>query len=285
MLRTNSQTQVISVALTNFKHSEQKRGDRNSRAELCSNPSCAAHLAAPVPVCTSRILFVVSRAMTSIVRFGVFWFVFFPRAGAPWDAWPRIHRYTSLYSTPNSRLTKKKEDRSTQARRWLQPGGNFIPGLRRSCSGALGTGAALARMSPAWHPATAQNRWGISRTALSLAVTLHSGSVRTRADHWNAHGRRVGERKENQCLSSPNTSFVLFFFSLFFFLFIIIFFPLENLNMSPILARTSEFRHTTIARSTFIFKTNTRRCTLGNVFLWTLPWSGCTEQACSSGFW
>lgn len=76
-------------------------------------------------------------------------------------------------------------------------------------------------------------------------------------------------------------SLFLFFI---FFSFYYYFFPSGKLNMSPILARTSEFRHTTIARSTFIFKTNTRRCTLGNVFLWTLPWSGCTEQACSSGF-
>lgn len=91
------------------------------------------------------------------------------------------------------------------------------------------------------------------------------------------------ERKINAYQVQIPLSFS-FSFLYFFFHFIIFFFPSGKLNMSPILARTSEFRHTTIARSTFIFKINTRRCTLGNVFLWTLPWSGCTEQACSSGF-
>lgn len=81
-----TQTQGILVALTNFKHSEQKRGDRNLRAELRTNPSCAAQLAAPVPVCPSRIhfCFPCNGLDRSFWGFSLFvWFAFFPRSGAP----------------------------------------------------------------------------------------------------------------------------------------------------------------------------------------------------------
>lgn len=125
------QIQWIFVALTNLNTQSRKERSRTWELSFAQNRAALRIWQLPCPFAPRVSTFVAVQWPRSW-GFSLFvWFVFFPRAGALWDAWARIHRYT-LYLTPNSRLTEKKEGRATKQRRWLQPGGNFTPG----CEGA-----------------------------------------------------------------------------------------------------------------------------------------------------